>query len=164
MNQFKHAKLWRSYLDKLWQSFWKLKFMKNQALELHSPLPKSLKVCKERTMEKRKTEDSSFSLLLHFWSTSRSPFFTYHIPFQSSGSQKSNASNRAWFGVEMRKNSLRKPTAPGYAKISHNTFKIRITHACCEFSSVFADSTLDIFLCILWCNFLSYPCNQLKIF
>ena len=30
--------------------------MKNQALELHSPLPKSFKVCKERTMEKRKTE------------------------------------------------------------------------------------------------------------
>ena len=54
---------------------------------------------------------------------------------------------------------LRKPTAPGYTKISHNTFKIRITHACCEFSSAFADSTLDIFLCILWCNFLSYPCN-----
>ena len=56
MNQFKHAKWWRSYLDKLWQSFWKLKFMKNQALELHSPLPKSFKVCKERTMEKRKTK------------------------------------------------------------------------------------------------------------
>ena len=54
MNQFKHAKWWRSYLDKLWQSFWKLKFMKNQALELHSPLPKSFKVCKERTKEKSK--------------------------------------------------------------------------------------------------------------
>ena len=25
----------------------------------------------------------------------RSPFFTYYIPFQSSGSQESNASNRA---------------------------------------------------------------------
>ena len=56
MNQFKHAKWWRSYLDKLWQSFWKLKFMNNQALELHSPLPKSFKVCKERALEKRKTE------------------------------------------------------------------------------------------------------------
>ena len=76
MNQFKHAKWWRSYLDKLkqafsytkaiqewgrvvyssWQSFWKLKFMKNQALELHNPLPKSFKVCKERTMERGKTE------------------------------------------------------------------------------------------------------------
>ena len=47
----------------------------------------------------------------------------------------------------------------GIMRNSHNTFKIRITHACCEFSSAFADSTLDIFLCILWCNFLSYPCN-----
>ena len=56
MNQFKHAKWWRSYLDKLWQSFWKLKFMNNQALELHSPFPKSFKVCKERTMEKRKAK------------------------------------------------------------------------------------------------------------
>ncbi|KAL6321974.1 hypothetical protein AAG906_035890 [Vitis piasezkii] len=77
--------------------------MKNQALELHSPLPKSFKVCKERTMEKRKTEDSSCSLLSHFWSTSRSPFFTCYIPFQSSGSQESNASNRVRFGAEMRK-------------------------------------------------------------
>ena len=103
MNQFKHAKWWRSYFDKLWQSFWKLKFMKNQALELHSPLPKSFKVCKEGTMEKRKTEDNRCSLLFHFWSTSRSPFFTYYIPFQSSGSQESNASNRVQFGAEMRK-------------------------------------------------------------
>ena len=30
--------------------------MKNQALELHSPLPKSFKVCKERTTERGKTE------------------------------------------------------------------------------------------------------------
>ena len=59
MNQFKHAKWWRSYLDKLWQSFWKLKFMKNQALELHSPFPKSFKVCKERTMEKRKNREEN---------------------------------------------------------------------------------------------------------
>ncbi|RVW78906.1 Retrovirus-related Pol polyprotein from transposon 297 [Vitis vinifera] len=57
----------------------------------------------KQTMEKRKTEDSSCSLLSHFWSTSRSPFFTFYIPFQSSGSQESNASNRARFGVEMRK-------------------------------------------------------------
>ncbi|RVW66974.1 hypothetical protein CK203_064062 [Vitis vinifera] len=77
--------------------------MKNQALELHSPLPKSFKVCKERTMEKRKTEDSSCNILSHFWSTFRSSFFTYYIPFQSSGSQESNASNRVRFGAEMRK-------------------------------------------------------------
>ena len=95
-------------MDKLWQSFWKLKFMKNQALELHSPLPKSFKVCKEKSKEKqkeakRKTEDRSCSLLWHFWSTSRSPFSTCYIPFQRSGSQESNASNRVRFGAEMRK-------------------------------------------------------------
>ena len=158
MNQFKHAKWWRSYLEKLWQSFWKLKFMKNQALELHSPLPKSFKVCKERTMEKRKTEDSSCSLISHFWSTLRSPFFTCYIPFQSSRSQESNASNCVRFGAEMRKiwpseancsRLVRKfRTTPCVVRNSHNTFKIRTTHACCEFCSVFADSTLDIFLCI----------------
>ena len=43
---------------------------------------------------------------------------------------------------------------------SHNTFKIRTIHAWCEFSSVFADSTLDLFLCIFFLSkFLSYPCN-----
>ena len=42
-------------MDKLWQSFWKLKFMKNQALELHSPLPKSFKVCKVKQRGKQRT-------------------------------------------------------------------------------------------------------------
>ncbi|RVW13079.1 Retrovirus-related Pol polyprotein from transposon opus [Vitis vinifera] len=50
---------------------------------------------KEKQKEaKRKIEDSSCSLLWHFWSTSQSPFSTFYIPFQSSGSQESNASNR----------------------------------------------------------------------
>ena len=108
MNQFKHAKWWRSYLDKLWQSFWKLKFMKNQDLELHSPLPKSFKVCKERSKERGKTEwrkqrKASCSLLVHFWSTYRSLFSTLYIPFQSLGIQDSNALNGVWIGAEMRK-------------------------------------------------------------
>ncbi|RVW70798.1 hypothetical protein CK203_061959 [Vitis vinifera] len=42
---------------------------------------------------------SSLALLEHF----RSPFFTCYIPFQISGSQESNASNRVRFGAEMRK-------------------------------------------------------------
>ena len=59
---------------------------------------------KEKQKEaKRKTEDSSFSLLWHFWSTFRSPFSTFYIPFQRSGSQEYNASNRVRFGAEMRK-------------------------------------------------------------
>ena len=51
----------------------------------------------------KKIEDSSCSLLSHFWSTSRSPFSTCYIPFQSSGSQESNASNIVRIGSEMRK-------------------------------------------------------------
>ena len=150
-------------MEKLWQSFWKLKFMKNQALEPHSSLPKSFKVCKEKqrgkaSKVKRSKEDSSCSILSHFWSTSRSPFSTFYIPFQRSGSQESNALNRVRFGAEMRKiwpseancsRLVRKfRTTPCVVRNSHNTFKIRTAHAWCEFCSAFADSTLDIFLCI----------------
>ncbi|KAL6311970.1 hypothetical protein AAG906_026381 [Vitis piasezkii] len=45
---------------------------------------------KQREAKRKSKEDSSCSLLSHFWSISRSPFFTYYIPFQSSGSQESN--------------------------------------------------------------------------
>ena len=141
----------------------------------------------------KKIEDSSCSLPSNFWITSRSPFSTCCIPFQSSGSQESNASNRVRFGAEMRniwpledncsrlvRNShntfnlceARAKLAQhshntfslckACAKLTqhlHNTFKIRTTHAWCEFSSIFADSTLDLFLCNCLCNFLSYPCN-----
>ena len=51
----------------------------------------------------KQSEENSCSLLSHFWSTSRSPFSTYYIPFESLGSQESNASNHVWFGAEMRK-------------------------------------------------------------
>ena len=43
------------------------------------------------------------SLPSHFWSTSRSPFSTFYIPFQISGSQESNDSNHVQFGAEMKK-------------------------------------------------------------
>ena len=95
--------------------------MKNQALELHSPLPKSFKVCKERTMEKRKIEDSSCNLLLHFWSTSRSPFSTCYIPFQSLGRQESNASNCVRFGAERRKIWPLEDNCSKHVRISHNS-------------------------------------------
>ena len=174
MNQFKHAKWWRSYLDKLWQSFWKLKFMKNQALELHSPLPKSFKVCKERTMEKRKSKQSeekqrgqqlqsSFALLelksifyilytiLKLWKSRIQRFKPCTI-------WSWNEEDMA-FGSQLLQVVRKFRTTQGVMRNLHNTFKIRITHAWCEFSSIFADSTLDIFLCIFWCNFISYPCN-----
>ena len=51
----------------------------------------------------KQSEENSCSLPLNFWSTSRSPFFACYIPFESLGSQESNASNRVWFGAEMRK-------------------------------------------------------------
>ena len=58
-------------------------------------------------MEKKKTGDEnrghSCSLLVHFWSTSRSPIFMFYIPFQSSESQESKDSNHVRFGAEMRK-------------------------------------------------------------
>ena len=38
-----------------------------------------------------------------FWSTFSSPFYTYYIPFRSSGSQKPNASNSVQIGVETKK-------------------------------------------------------------
>ncbi|RVW61987.1 hypothetical protein CK203_063930 [Vitis vinifera] len=38
-----------------------------------------------------------------FWSTSSSLFYTYYIPFRSSGSQESNASNGVQIGVETKK-------------------------------------------------------------
>ena len=156
MNQFKHAKWWRSYLDKLWQSFWKLKFMKNQALELHSPLPKSFKVCKERTMEKRKTEDSSCSLLSHFWRTFRSLFFTFYIPFQSSGSQEFNASNRARFGAEMRK------IWPSEANCSSICENFAFHKSICEIRIWFAFGShnpcvLRILLCFCRLHFRYFP-------
>ncbi|KAL6313674.1 hypothetical protein AAG906_010092 [Vitis piasezkii] len=84
--------------------------MKNQALS-------SIALCQSRSKYarkeqwkrgkaskvKRSKEDSSCSLLSHFWSTFRSPFSTCYIPFQISGSQESNASNRVRFGAEIRK-------------------------------------------------------------
>ena len=90
-----------------WQSNGKLKFMKNQALELHSPFSKVIQSMQgknngERKNRVKKTEDSSCSLLSHFWSTYRSPFSTFYIPFQSLGSQESNASNGARFRVETK--------------------------------------------------------------
>ncbi|KAL6332443.1 hypothetical protein AAG906_008033 [Vitis piasezkii] len=44
-----------------------------------------------------------FPLSGHIWSTSSSPFYTYYIPFRSSGSQESNASNGVQIGVETKK-------------------------------------------------------------
>ena len=131
---------------------------------------------KERSKEEnrvKRIEDSSCSLPSHFWSTSRSPFSTCYIPFQISGSQESNASNRVRFGAEMRKIWPSEDNCSKLVRNSHNTFplcEIRTTPSpCAKFTLAhaslvqnllcFADSTWDIFFCIFWCKFLSYPCN-----
>ena len=72
----------------------------------------------------KKIEDSSCSLTSHVWSTFRSPFSTYYIPFQSSESQESNASNRLPFGDEMRKICPSEDNCSRLVRNSHNTFRL----------------------------------------
>ena len=74
--------------------------MKNQSFEVlyHKQIRNARSEAK-RNLPWSIFYDSHFS---HFWSTSRSPFSTFYIPFQSSGSRKSNASNGMQFGVEMK--------------------------------------------------------------
>ncbi|RVW64528.1 hypothetical protein CK203_040363 [Vitis vinifera] len=55
---------------------------------------------------------------MHFWSTSRSPFSTFYIPFQSSGSQESNASNGAHSELKRRSYSHCKQITPKCCEIS----------------------------------------------
>ena len=69
----------------------------------------------------KKTEDSICSLLLHFWSTSRSLFSTCYIPFQISGSQESNASNGTQFGVEMKE---LQPLQADHSKLKEEVCKV----------------------------------------
>ena len=60
-------------------------------------------------MMKEKGEKKEFwplvllPLLGHIWSTYSSPFYTYYIPFRSSGSHESNAWNGVQIGVETKK-------------------------------------------------------------
>ena len=97
-----------------------------------------------------------------------------HVIYHFKSQEVKNPTLQAVYDLELKWGwyGLRKTTAPGLCEIrttpsacvklvrnSHNTFQIRTAHAWCEFSSIFADSTLDLFLCIFWCNFLSYPCN-----
>ena len=77
----------------------------------------------------RKTEDSSCSLPSHFWSTSRSPFSTCCIPFQSSGSQESNASNGAQFGVETKE---LQPLQADHSKLKEDFCTAAKSAFCCE--------------------------------
>ncbi|RVW91291.1 hypothetical protein CK203_035478 [Vitis vinifera] len=53
--------------------------------------------------EERILAIGSISTSGHIWSTFSSPFYTYYIPFRSSGSQESNSLNGVQIGVETKK-------------------------------------------------------------
>ncbi|KAL6323441.1 hypothetical protein AAG906_039011 [Vitis piasezkii] len=60
------------------------------------------------TLSKKEEKREFWPLVLlpisgHIWSTFSSPFYTCYIPFGSSGSQESNASNGVQIGVETKK-------------------------------------------------------------
>ena len=150
MNQFKHAKWWRSYLDKLWQSFWKLKFMKNQALELHSPLPKSFKVCKERTKERGKTEwrKQRTAAAVFFRTFGALPEVHFlHAIYRFKAQEVKNPKLQTVYDLELKwgRYGLRKTTAPGVREFrtppfscangvrsSHTSFRCaKISHTPC---------------------------------
>ena len=102
----------------------------------------------ERKNRVKKTEDSSCSLLANFWSTYRSPFCTFYIPFQSSGSQESNASNSAQFGVEMKK---LQPLQVNHSKMKKAFCKSVVKSPfCCEVIS-------QPFCIVLWNSSWSCP-------
>ena len=61
----------------------------------------------------------------HFWSTSWSPIDACYIPFQSSGSQQSNASNGAQFGVETKK---LQPLQVNHSKLKEAFCKVLRNH------------------------------------
>ncbi|RVW93234.1 Copia protein [Vitis vinifera] len=83
----------------------------------------------ERKNRVKKIEDGSCSLLLHFWSNSRSPFSTCYIPFQSSGSQESNALNGVRFGVETKE---LQPLQADHSKLKEDFCTAAKSAFCCK--------------------------------
>ena len=104
---------------------------------------------KEKSKEEnrvKKIEDSSYSLPSNFWSTFRSPFSTYYIPFQRSGSQ--NPTLQIVYDLELKwgRYGLRKTTTPcmcefrtthhACANFAQQPMHVRISHnqpSMCEF-------------------------------
>ena len=129
----------------------------------------------------KQSEENSYSLLSHFWSTSRSLFFACYIPFESLGSQESNASNRVWFGAKMRKiwpsedNCIKlrdnfarwkarcEFLSPKYGNFAHLKPKYEIGTPTCENWIFWPTLFLLIFLCLNFHFLLVFnqPCNSL---
>ena len=116
--------------------FWSPKKVKNEEsyeeswAKLRIQLPKVNPDCKEKKQResviKPILDDSRSS---HFWSTFWSPNDASYIPFQSSGSQQSNASNGARFGVETKK---LQPLQASHSKVLRNQpFVARISQHFC---------------------------------
>ena len=147
MNQFKHAKWWRSYLDKLKQAFSYTKA--SQQKEKSKEKQREAKRSKEENRGQQL--QSSLALLEHF------PKSIFYMLYTISKLRKSRIQRFkpctiwSWneedmaFGSQLLRVMRKFRITQGVMRNSHNTFKIRITYAWCEFSSVFADSTLDIF-------------------
>ena len=158
MNQFKHAKWWRSYLDKLWKTFWKLKFMKNQALELHSLCQSRSKYARKEQWRRGKQSEenrgqqlqSSFALLEHFPKSIFYMLYTISTLMKSKIQRFQPCTIWSWNEEDV---AFGRKLLQACAKISHNTFQIRTAHAWCEFSPVSADSTRDLFFWIFLYKF-----------
>ena len=83
-----------------WQSNGKLRNMKNQSFEVLCH--KQIRNARRESKEKSAMKHFLWQSCQPFWSTSWSPIYAFYMSFQSLGSQKSNASNGAQFGAEMK--------------------------------------------------------------
>ena len=83
----------------------------------------------------------------HFWSTSWSLIYACYISFRSSGSQQSNASNGAWFGVEMKE---LQPLEANHSKLKEEFCTVAKSPFCYEMIS-------QPFCTVLWNSSWSFP-------
>ena len=87
--------------------------MKNQALELHSPLPKSFKVCKERTTERRKQRIAAAVFFGTFGALPEVHFL--HAIYHFKDQEVKNPTLQTVYDLELKRGryGIRKTTAPG---------------------------------------------------
>ena len=99
----------------------------------------------------------------HFWSTSWSPIYVCYMLFRSSGSQQSNASNSAQFGVEKKE---LQPLEADHSKLKEEFCTTAKSPFYCEMISqpfctvlwnfswslpIFATDTFGYFASDFWC-------------
>ena len=115
---------WGRVVYSSWQSFWKLKFMNNQVLELHSPFPKSFKVCKERTTERGKTEwrKQRTASVVFFCTFGALPEVHFlHAIYHFKAQEVKNPTLQTVYDLELKwgRYGLQKTTASSWGTISH---------------------------------------------